>query len=424
MPYPQPRHNTEQPQSQEVRLCHCFDMAYYHSSSDDSSAPFFESSRGSSSSEEEVETVDELLSKWLTDKLRRVTENDPFMTDLAVRGEYHMIQNMTDEDWEQLGQDITNNNHLERLTLWYGALDDHKMSPLFRGLTRSNSIEDLRLDENGLSASGVRSMMPFLRNANSLTHLHLNNNNIQSEGFNMLLRAFRDSPLETLYFNKCGIESIDIDSNDIPPSLRVLRLSSNSISTDGCRELSKLLQGADPTLKELYLDNNNIDDEGVAILVDALQSNTSLNVLYLKNNEGISVEGVKLFLRLVNDISSINATLQSNHTLKYLYVQVEEVEHDVNGRIRQHIANALEVNRKYSYENELEAAGREKVIQTQLHSVTRAELANLQGVDHSVFSEIDPLHLPEVLALIGERHGQGELYVALRSSMGRIDFLA
>jgi Ran GTPase-activating protein (RanGAP) involved in mRNA processing and transport len=424
VPYPQPRHNTEQPQSQEVRLCHCFDMAYYHSSSDDSSAPFFESSRGSSSSEEEVETVDELLSKWLTDKLRRVTENDPFMTDLAVRGEYHMIQNMTDEDWEQLGQDITNNNHLERLTLWYGALDDHKMSPLFRGLTRSNSIEDLRLDENGLSASGVRSMMPFLRNANSLTHLHLNNNNIQSEGFNMLLRAFRDSPLETLYFNKCGIESIDIDSNDIPPSLRVLRLSSNSISTDGCRELSKLLQGADPTLKELYLDNNNIDDEGVAILIDALQNNTSLKELDLSDNERISIEGAKSCLRLVSDISSIQATVQSNRSLQMLEVKkvhYNDDDDDENSQIQriQRLINRAVVIHG-NYENRPEAAGREKVIWTQLNSERRAELAKLQGVDRSLYSEINPLHLPEVLTLVGLRHGQEELYVALKSSIAGV----
>jgi len=265
-------------------------------------------------------------------------------------------------------------------------------------------------------------MVPFLHNANNLVQLVLNNNNISSEGFNVLFRALRDSSIETLGCYNCGIESIEIDRNNMPQRLKYLHLHGNNINADGCRGLATLLQGRDSTLENLYLNHNNIDDEGVAILVDVLQNNTSLNVLCLQNNEGISVEGLKLFLRLVNDISSINATLQSNHTLEYLYVQVEEVDHDVNGRIRQHIENALKVNR--NYENDPEAAGREKVIQTQLHSVTRAELADLQGVDHSVYSEIDPLHLPEVLALVGERHGHEELFVALRSSIGRIDFLA
>jgi len=45
-------------------------------------------------------------------------------------------------------------------------------------------------------------------------------------------------------------------------------------------------------------------------------------------------------------------------------------------------------------------------------------LADLQGVDHSMYTEIDPLHLPEVLALVGRSHGQGELYDgALKSSI-------
>eukprot|EP00984_Skeletonema_dohrnii_P033433 scaffold30049_cov132-Skeletonema_dohrnii-CCMP3373.AAC.1 len=64
-----------------------------------------------------------------------------------------------------------------------------------------------------------------------------------------------------------------------------------------------------------------------------------------------------------------------------------------------------------------EAAGREKCIQTQLHSETSAQLCRLQGVDHSVFSDIDPLHLPEVLSLIGGRHGCEELYLALKASI-------
>lgn len=34
-----------------------------------------------------------------------------------------------------------------------------------------------------------------------------------------------------------------------------------------------------------------------------------------------------------------------------------------------------------------------------------------------MYREINPLHLPEVLSLIGERHGQEELYVALLSSI-------
>ena len=67
-----------------------------------------------------------------------------------------------------------------------------------------------------------------------------------------------------------------------------------------------------------------------------------------------------------------------------------------------------------------EAAGREKVIQTQLHSGTRAALCRLQGIDHVVYGDISPLHLPEVLSSIGRSHGQGELYNALKSSIAGV----
>ena len=67
-----------------------------------------------------------------------------------------------------------------------------------------------------------------------------------------------------------------------------------------------------------------------------------------------------------------------------------------------------------------EAAGREKVIQTQLHSANRAELCRLQDVHQSLHSEINPLHLPEVLALVGKHHGQGELYDTLKSSIAGV----
>ena len=126
-----------------------------------------------------------------------------------------------------------------------------------------------------------------------------------------------------------------------------------------------------------------------------------------------------MMLKLVNDISSIEATLRSNHTLKYLLVNGIDPEGslDANYEIHQQINYAIAINNNYGRYYP-EAAGKEKVIQTQLLSTNRAELCRLQEVDHhSVFSEIDPIHLPEVLSLIGERHGQGELYVALISSI-------
>eukprot|EP00984_Skeletonema_dohrnii_P013071 scaffold5383_cov152-Skeletonema_dohrnii-CCMP3373.AAC.6 len=356
---------------------------------------------------------------WLFD-LQRIRENDPCKTELYWKGafdlfgEHNYVQNITDEDWEQIGHAISSNTHLASVRLDDGALNDQNMAFLFRGLTRSRSIKTTSLYANDFSVDGVRSMVPFLRNANNLRYLNVSCSNIQSEGFNMLFRALRDSPICSLVCKGCDIELIEIDNNYIPNNLKCLDLISNNINADGCRELAKLLRGKDATLTTLWLSDNKIDDEGVGILVDALQNNTSLTALSLSENDGISKQGPTTLLKLVNNISSIKATLRSNHTLKNIFLSKLDAEEECGA----HIGHALAINTKYK--DDLETAGREKVIQTQLHSARRAKLADLQGVNHSVYSEINPLHLPEVLSLVGRHHGHGELYVALKSSIAGV----
>ena len=347
--------------------------------------------------------------EYFVTKSQKLKENDPHTIKLRWAGEDNYYnQNITNENWEQLGHDISNNTHLKELSLHKGALNDTKMSCLFRGLTKSSTIKQVGMYANQLSAAGVRSMVPFLQNSTSLVKLDLSGNNFQSEGFNVLLRALQNSPIQKLFCCRCGINSINIDRDHIPKQLTGLSLNHNSISADGCRELAKLLHGRDAILKSLNLRNSDVDDEGVEILVDPLQNNKSLKILDLGLNSGISRHGNIMLLKLVNDISSIEATLRSNHSLISLSCSIDA---DLDRHIK---LATTRINRNASSP---EAAGRAKVIQTQLHSVIRAKLTEIQGVNHSVYSEIDPLHLPEVLALVGRHHGQKELYIALKSSI-------
>eukprot|EP00984_Skeletonema_dohrnii_P013832 scaffold5784_cov144-Skeletonema_dohrnii-CCMP3373.AAC.1 len=76
----------------------------------------------------------------------------------------------------------------------------------------------------------------------------------------------------------------------------------------------------------------------------------------------MAIEGAKLFLQLVNDVSSIEATLQSNHTLKRVIVDYGGDDQDLNERIQRHLDNALRINaintnRSWSLP---EVAGRER----------------------------------------------------------------
>ena len=128
-----------------------------------------------------------------------------------------------------------------------------------------------------------------------------------------------------------------------------------------------------------------------------------------------------MLLKLVNNISSIKATLQSNHTLTEVQVSSIYSRNDVEKQIQRHVNMATSINLrcciKLGFQHNPEAVGKEKLFFTQLSSSKRAELAELQGVRQSLYSEISSLHLPEVFALVCRYHGQGELYVALKSSV-------
>ena len=346
--------------------------------------------------------------------LRRIKENDPQQKVLGVHGDdnYYIIsQNRTGMAWEEFGRDIAINTHLTELQLYGGALDDQSLSFLFRGLTRSSSIKCMGLQCNGLSAAAIQSMVPFLQNANNLTELELCNNNIQSEGFNSLFRALQNSPIEELDCSGCGIKTIEIDNEHIPKHLAVLNLKNNNINADGCRRLARLLMKGGAAITSLDISHNQIDDDGVAFLVDALQSNTSLWNLNLSGNDGISTQGKISLLKLIIDISSIKATLQSNHTLTNVKVSDETEMGDNEDEIQYLIDDIAKLR------GSPEEAGRQKMIWAQLDNGMRAVLAELQGVKHSVYSEIDTLYLPEVLSLINRHLGREELFVALKSTM-------
>ena len=406
--------------------------------------------------------------KLRRDNWRRAKTYDPSVEHIGGEGDDHHIRNMTDEEWEEIGKIISSNTHLRFLHFIRNALNDHKASFLFRGLTKSSSINRLDLGGNdGLSVVGLRSMEPFLQNANNLTHFYLRNTNIDSEGFNMLLQALRNSPIQRLNCSRCGIDSFQIESASFPTHLMHLNFNSNNIDIEGCRSLAELLQG-DVSLQELDLGNNQLDNDGVEILFNALQENQTLTILDLSSNEinevaavaaalqsnatlktlkleenkinddgvemladtlrsnttlksldlrknAISKRGLISLLKLVNDISSVKATLQSNDTLENLqlwYWHGYEKEED---EILNLIDSAVDINKKPARGG----AGKEKVIKTQLHSATRAKRADLQGVTHSVYSEIDSLYLPEVLSLIGrgKSHGLKELFPVLKSTM-------
>ena len=367
-----------------------------------------------SSSDSSVNSEEEFHVEHIFERnLPRVRANDPRVTELRVLGDmWDSIANMTAEDWEQLGHAISNNTHLKEIIfqvcVFGSEVDYEKLSSFFRGLTGSNTINTVGMTSNFFGVQCVHDMVPFLQNTSSLMNLDISRNDIGSEGFNLLWRALRDSPIERLHCSQCGIDSIDIDTNHGPKKLNDLELDNNNINADDCRELAKLLQGGNSTLWKLDLQHNKIDDEGVGILVNALQNNTSLKFMDLNDNRDITKEGLELLLKLVFDISSIKATLGSNHTLMQIRLN-DDGEDERSTLIQRQISIALEGSNTATA----------KLIYS-LCCDAREQFCRSLGVEQSnasFYSQFGPLLLPEVLALTGKYHGQGDLYIALRWSL-------
>jgi len=281
------------------------------------------------------------------------------------------------------------------------------MASLFYELTHSTSLINLNLSVNSFGIEGVRSMIPFLQNSPNLSTLFMGGNNINLECFVVLVSALNGTSIEKLYFLNCNITDISALETYTLPRLKELILNGNHVGRDGCRILSNLLQKDRSTLKELYLINTGINDEGAELLANSLKQNTTLKKLHLSSNNGITEKGCKAFLKLLLGVSpTIESTYKSNHTLTECSLIGIYDENEIHTLIK----DACQMNRISSN------PGRSKVIKYQLNSQYRKKLCELQGIEYSVnniFADIEPILLPRILSLIGDRHSQSELYTAL-----------
>jgi len=357
--------------------------------------------------------------------------------------------------WELLGRFIADNDYLETISLSTGHhLTDTEMILFFNGMKNGSAAKEFTLSGNSFGLSGIRSMVPSLCSWN-LTNLTITGSScINAECFAVLVDALHGGPIETLSFNACNLQNIsaleieiddtfphllamdcttedisrcklpylhtlDLDRNNIQnissleyyTHLKELHLDGNDIGRDGCMVISKLLQKEDSSLRVLSLNSTSMGDDEAEILASSLQHNTKLTDLSLLDNQ-FRVKGCMAFLKLLNDISSIDRTYNSNHSLTSL--DLPRSIDSFSCGLKKHIDFVRRINEEQ--EGNAEAAGRAKVIETILNSRKRMYLSRLQGIANSygrVSTEVDPVLLPNVLALVGGKHGQSEMYLML-----------
>ena len=319
----------------------------------------------------------------------------------------------TNRAWRLLGRYIANNTHLQKLDL-DGCLTDEKMALLFSELAKSSSLQQMYASYNSFGLVGVQNMLPFLRNANLSVLDLMSNTNINTECFEVLISALNGKSINILGFRNCNITNISALDRYHLPCLHTLNLNHNNIGREGCIILSNFQQNRGSTLRHLHLNSTGIDDEGAEILATLLKNDTKLFLLDLEENNNITESGYKALLKVVVDVSSIENTYDSNQSLGSCFIG----DDDTSNMPKSLTNSACKVNllNTGTTAQSKHAAGRAKVIKFQLNSQTLKELCHIQGVEYipgSIFSDIEPVLLPKVLALIGSEHGHSELYTAL-----------
>ena len=275
-------------------------------------------------------------------------------------------------------------------------------------------------------------MVPFLRDSLSINKLDLECVPMNAQSLGVLLDALQSkSTIQELKLNKCSIDSISVfESYTIPSlkylnlkhnritsipslqnysSLETLNLGYNNLGTDteggGIQPLTRLLDRDDSNLSVLHLTSTNLNDTEVEQLVQSLKSNTKLKELSLAGTQQFGQDGKRALLKLLLDISSLDNTISSNHTLKAV-----SYPKDVSTGIDSMIDWVKEMN---VTNDEKHAVAKIKVVYT-LDEITRRTLSHHQGFDECVghpFIDIDPLILPEALALAGSmRRSHNEFY--------------
>ncbi|KAL7542131.1 hypothetical protein ACHAXR_011546 [Thalassiosira sp. AJA248-18] len=300
--------------------------------------------------------------------------------------------------------------------------------PIHRGLGTGGAVVDLDLSNSKFGVHGIQNMAPFLETLQHLESLNLaSNTNIDTECFRILIKALHTGgSITRLRLYSCSIDAItvledytissltalDLDGNNIKnisslenyTHLGELCLEGNPIGRDGCMVVAKLLK--ESPLYELDLGSTNMGDDEAEILATSLKDNTDLETLNLTENN-FTKRGYSAFLKLLNNVSSIERTYNSNHTLSDL--NLSDSTDPTIRQIKNHIDSATNINSN----GPRVSVGWTKVIEGQLQSETRKDLSRLQGIHYSynsLFSQIEPILLPNVLALTGAKHGQSELY--------------
>ena len=211
-----------------------------------------------------------------------------------------------DEGASILGETLSKNRTLKKLSLDHVESTTPGWAALFRGIANSVSLEEISIKYNRLGNEEALSFATeyTIARITSIKSLNMTcQQSITSVGWSTLFRSL---------FNPSSIlEKLDLDYNSIGDigvttlgdalassnaKLKILNLGDNkSITAAGWSAFFQHMSNTNNLLEDIDLHDNNIDDEALVALTAALSTNLKLKILNLGYNRSISSEGWQTF---------------------------------------------------------------------------------------------------------------------------------
>jgi len=272
---------------------------------------------------------------------------------------------------------------LDLVRLCQCEMDDRHMN-ILSDLWVMDNMAPYIVDFSGNRSITAASCQPMSRVIKSAGSFSLSNTSIGDNGLVALFQTYHEFPYQ--YHHK------------MVPNLQTLNLEASNLTDAACRTLRMLLQGQVYAITNLNLNRNNISNKGLAHLVTGLKGNTSLNTLHLAEN-GITPKGWPVFLGLICDVTTIDATNQSNHTLATLTGPTDDFWKSIIGT---NIKAMLFINAQAARKRQNPPLARKVAAATK---ITDRHLVNLYKSSSTILDCNDDNLFPLIIAWIGNHYG-------------------
>ncbi|EJK72012.1 hypothetical protein THAOC_06497, partial [Thalassiosira oceanica] len=238
----------------------------------------------------------------------RIEQNSPLITQLNVYDDTPF----TVEDWIRLGRAVGGNTNIVELRLRFftdGADDDpirstEVQNAFCAGLARNRSIQKFQSNNIHYTSEQIGIMRPFFSHNASLTRIKFDGSELEPGAIGVLTEAIK----------KRGGKCQDHSFIRIQIGCWVTKTSRrNSGPRKDVLPFDKL--DIEWVHQKLDLYQNRIRDDGCMVIAESLRTNKRLRWLSVGMNN-ITSDGFASFIPAVYDTSSIDSTLNSNHTLE------------------------------------------------------------------------------------------------------------